>query len=92
MGKRHGLNIGYFIPFFPQKTFSVGLNTGYSTYDSSTFAWFLKLTLTEICFHLIHLLMFDLCRTEGNDASLRFEIGLNFENVSAFNSIGVCIL
>jgi len=84
--ERHGLNIGYFIPFFPQKTFSVGLNTGYSTYDSSTFA-VSQINFDGDMFSLDTSLMFDPVALRGDDASLGFEIGLNFENVSAFNSI-----
>jgi len=84
--ERHAAKASYYLPFSPGKTLGMNVALGYSTYDASTFSvttidfdgnsFFLDLALEANPSSLI-----------GESVSLGFEAGLNFENVSAFNSI-----
>ncbi len=85
-GERHGINANYFIPLIAPKTLSIGVGAGYSTYDASTFAA-TTIDFEGDTFYLDLSMHFAPLSLDGELGALSFETGLNFENLSAFNSI-----
>ena len=85
-GERHGISTNYFIPLIAPQTLALGIGMGYSTYDASTYA----ATMIDFegdTFFLDLSMHFSPLSLDGKLGTLSFETGLNFENLSAFNSI-----
>ena len=82
--ERHGVNTNYYLPFSPEKVMGMGVGVGYSTYDASTYS------VTSIDFdgETIFLDLALKAKSQINSENLlNFDVGLNFENVSAFNTL-----
>lgn len=84
--ERHGVSANYFIPLVHPQTLSLGVGVGYSTYDASTFAT-TSIDFEGNTFFLDLAMHFSPLSLDGELGILSLETGLNFENLSAFNSI-----
>ena len=85
-GERQGVNANYYIPLLAPEVISLGIGVGYSTYDASTFAHTLIDFEGDSVFADLSILLKPLS-WRNESAMVSLESGLNFENVSAFNSI-----
>ncbi len=85
-GERQGVNANYYIPLLAPEVVSLGVGVGYSTYDASTFAHTLIDFEGDSVFADLSILLKPLS-WRNESAMVSLESGLNFENVSAFNSI-----